>query len=356
MTSAEVVFAGVGKPNEHNTLYRIAPVNLVFYGVLGECVQKYSGPAALQLQREGYVQRIAGIDLRAPSGELAFEDHCVNRALALPVHWLDDNEYLTPQTRHIVSVPSPLHAPLLTQLLAAGCRNVASEKPLTLLATDAQGLLGKSVHQISHQLAKAEMLRFIRACQTGLLALEQIGHFDFFLLEDVGVTPGRAVDNVICDMHWHGYEAMVAPLARLVGPGQRFRVVIEQVVAATYMGEPSLFTPARDWTLAVIAGRIFATHEITYRILAGKGCAQRDKRLVVKDRQGRALRTIPLVEEPRWRAHYRLLKELTTPVPDMLTTLEQAVGVVTLCEHSVRMAVDGGTYPFGSTPILEALV
>jgi len=156
-------------------------------------------------------------------------------------------------------------------------------------------------------------------------------------------------------MHWHGYEAMVVPLASLVEPEQSFRMVIDEVVVAKYIGGPAIFAPARDWTLAAIKGRILGTHEITYRILAGKGWAHRDKRFVVKDRQGCELRSIPLVEEPRWRAHYRLLRELTKPVPDMLTTLEQAVGVVDLCQHSVQMAVEVETYPFGSMPFLEPL-
>jgi hypothetical protein len=38
----------------------------------------------------------------------------------------------------------------------------------------------------------------------------------------------------------------------------------------------------------------------------------------------------------------------------MLATLEQAVGVVDLCERSVQRAIDAGTYPFGSLPSFVA--
>ena len=77
-------------------------------------------------------------------------------------------------------------------------------------------------------------------------------------------------------------------------------------------------------------GRQYA---IPYQIVAGKGLPVSQKQFVLQDGAGHPLRCVNLVERPRWQAHYRLLRELMTqPVPYTLTTLEQAVGVVTLCE------------------------
>jgi hypothetical protein len=333
-------------------------MNVVFYGGWGECVQKYSGPAAYQLRREGYVRRIACIDPRPPSGEVPFDDYFINEDLLVPLYWLQENNYFNSTTVHVISTPTRFHIPIVKQLRDGGYyrTRIASEKPLTLSLAEAHALIGfQDVYPISHQLAKGQMLKFIQECRAGLVALEEIGHFDFFLLEEVGVTRGREVDSVLFDMHWHGYEGAVVPIATTVGPQKSFCMSIDKVIAARYMGQPGEFAPAPHWTAAEVRGRIriCGRKEITYRIVAGKGLGQTDKRLVVRDQAGKEIRNILLVEEPRWQAHYRLLRELVTKAePDMLTTLEQTVGVVELCAKSEQLAEDRGAYPFGSIPLL----
>jgi hypothetical protein len=147
------------------------------------------------------------------------------------------------------------------------------------------------------------------------------------------------------------------PFAILVGPQGRLCIEIEEVQAATYAEPPATSAPARHWTVATIAGqlrcwdRVGGQYAIPYQIVAGKGLPTDKKQFVLQGATGHPLRCVNLVEQPRWQAHYRLLRELMTqPVPHTLTTLEQAVGVVTLCEQSVALAVDNGTYPFGSWP------
>ena len=332
-------------------------LDLVIYGGEGDCVQHYSGPAADTLRQEGCIARVACVDPRPAAGQIAYDDRFVNADGGLPLPQLEAAGYLQPRTVHLVSTPNHLHASIIRDLQAAGCTQIGTEKPLTTSSAEAEALLGLSVVPISHQLAKAEMLALIQAVQAGRLALDQIAHCTFALLETDGIPPDRVVDDVIFDMHWHGFEALVVPFALLVGPQGRVRVEIEQVQTATYADQPATVAPAGHWTVATIAGQLLCCdgvgrqYAIPYQIVAGKGLPVGKKQFVLQDGAGQSLHCVNLVERPRWQAHYRLLRELVTQlVPYTLTTLEQAVGVVTLCEQSVALAVDGGTYRFGSWP------
>ena len=331
--------------------------NLVLHGGEGDCAQRYSGPAAAMLRQEGYITRLACVDPRPTCGQIPYDDRFVNADGDLPIPQLETAGYLQPTTVHLVSTPNHLHASLIRTLQTCGCTQIGTEKPLTTSSAEAEALLGASVVPISHQLAKAEMLALLQEIQAGRLPLDQIARCTFALLETDGIPPGRVVEDVIFDMHWHGFEALVVPFALLVGPQGRVRVDIEQVHTARYVNQPATVACARHWTVATIAGQLLCWHgrgreyAIPYQIVAGKGLPVSQKQFVLQNAAGQPLRCANLVEQPRWKAHYRLLRELMTqPVPYTLTTLEQAVGVVTLCAQSVALAVDHGTYAFGSWP------
>lgn len=367
-TSAAVTFVGEGR-SERDDALRNGPMDLVGYGVQGECWQQFISPAARELQKEGLIARIAGVDPRPLGSAIPCDDYCVNTDLAVPRDWLEAKGYLNAQTVHLVSTPSRWHASTIEQILAGDPdrTHVACEKPLTLEAAEAGSLLRYKVAPISHQLAKTQFREFLRTARAGLLSLHEIGHLDFFLLEDAGVTRARDADDVFFDMISHGQAGIVVPVAILLGPEGTFSVFIDKVLGAKYVDEPKEFAPAPRWSAGAIHGRICcwgapglqgSTHEMTYRICAGKGLARPDKRCVVKDRHGKVMRTILLVDQPRWAAHYWLLRQLVLKAnPDMLLSLPQAVGVVELCQKSAARVDDLGIYPFGTTPpcLLEEL-
>lgn len=89
---------------------------------------------------------------------------------------------------------------------------------------------------------------------------------------------------------------------------------------------------------------------VPFLIRVGKGLAFESKRLVFLDSAGNALRLVSL-KESGWHAHYRLLHELLTKsCPDLKLNLADTGNVVKLCACASRLAVDSGTYPFGTTP------
>lgn len=168
-----------------------------------------------------------------------------------------------------------------------------------------------------------------------------------FDLMETGSAGSRAIDDAIWDVGWHGFECILAPFR---AAGDWVEMIITSVRIATYQpppGEPRPIT----FTAARIEGRVLeGDRAAPFLIRVGKGLAFESKRLVFLDSTGLVRRVVSL-HESGWHAHYRLLRELMTQsCPDLQLNLADTITVVKLCACASRLAVDSGTYPFGTTP------
>jgi hypothetical protein len=104
------------------------------------------------------------------------------------------------------------------------------------------------------------------------------------------------------------------------------------------------------FTAALIEGWVLVCgRAIPFRISVGKGLAKVQKRLVFRD--GGDDELVVSLCESGWQAHYRLLRELVAAShPDLRLTLADAVSVIRLCARACELAVDEGSYPFGTMP------
>jgi len=167
--------------------------------------------------------------------------------------------------------------------------------------------------------------------------------FDLWETTSVGC---RLIDDAIWDLGWHGFECILAPL-RAAGTAGALTVTGVRVATHTPLPgtpPPTLCTAARIEGWVPLAGRA-----VPFLIRVGKGVAEVRKQLVCRDTAG--VRHVVSLQESGWTAHYRVLHELVTqPHPDLKLTLVDTLTVVKLCACASRLAVDEGTYLFGTTP------
>lgn len=321
----------------------------------GDVTQQRLRPAQRQLRAEGLLRRAAYLDIlpccpftlaqdrTCNEGEHYFpiEDRCL-----LPLDELARQGLLGPHVLALVCTPTPYHALYATQLLGTGCC-IAVEKPFTQSQVAAKSLLpfGDVVFPVGHQLFKAEMLHFLARCRMRDW-VRHLTAISFDLWEAKGVGR-RAIDNAVWDLGWHGFECILAPLR---AAGYTVTMSVTRVRVATYAPPAGELSPVA-FTAACIEGCIhFGDCSVPYRIRVGKGLAEERKQVVFWSGAS-GERCVVSLQESGWQAHYRLLHELLTSArPDLKLSLADTVTVVHLCAEASRLAVDEGTYPFGTTP------
>lgn len=316
----------------------------------GDVTQNRVRPAQRQLFADGLLHSVAYLDIFPAPGETFAEDELYSQIedqCLLPWDELDRHGLLGPHVLVLVNTPTRYHTLYAKQFVGTGC-SVAVDKPLTGELAAATSLLAfeDMVFPIGHQLFKANMLSFLEQCEEMPELLQQLTALDFTLWEtrDVG---HRAIDNAVWDLGWHGFECIIAPLRAAGSPAE---LSVTRTRVATYEPPAGGLRPA-VYTAAYIEGSVhFDSYAVPYRIRVGKGLAEEHKQLVLRC----GVRDEPVIvslAESGWRAHYRVLRELLTATrPDLKLSLADTVAVVQLCAQADRLAVDEGTYSFGTTP------
>lgn len=312
-------------------------------------------PALAQLVTEGKVRYIIDIDIK---GKPAWGDPLIAR-LDVPYEYyqVDDNsilpepfaEELTVLGQRLVAYvacPTAHRLMYVEQLRYAGCRT-AVEKPLSRDVEAVRSLVEQdrdNLYPIGYQLFKARIERFLNiAKSTNVVKAEGI-EFCFMERDDLG---GRAIDDVIWDKGWQGFEVM---MAMFHAGGVPAEFVICEVEAATYQPRPGQRYP-QDFTAARIDGYVDIGRDcIPFVIRVGKGLDFDLKELAVWGRRGRVSRLVSLGENG-WNAHYRVLNELIcSETPDMKLSIDEVAKLVRACAEAESLVTDQGIYSFGCTP------
>lgn len=135
----------------------------------GDVTETRNRPAQLQLRDEGWVCRVAYLDIlpHCPfgltQGEVYFP---IAQDCVLPLDALQAYGMLGRHVLAVVCPPTRFHVLYVKQLLGTGCR-IAVEKPLTQSLAAGESLLpfAEVVFPIGHQLFKRDMLQFLQRCR-----------------------------------------------------------------------------------------------------------------------------------------------------------------------------------------------
>jgi hypothetical protein len=154
----------------------------------------------------------------------------------------------------------------------------------------------------------------------------------------------RTIDDAHWDLGWHAFACILVALRALAH-------VVAVTVTDTRVGVyrlPSGAQRPRQFTAARIEGSARCGHCcVPFVIRVGKGLAEDLTQMVFWRGPDRS---VVELGETGSQPHERIIRKLMSPHPDLGLTLHQAVDVVQLCYQADRLAIDEGSYPFGTSP------
>ena len=309
----------------------------------GDVVRHRYLPAYRLLADRGVVRKLVLIDVAAECpvplrpGEMYLSVQPGERVRMEP---LARQVPLGPRTLVVVATSTKWHVEYIRQFLHTGCR-VAVEKPIAIASRDVAAIPSHpNLYAVDHFLFKKILRDFLLLTRAwpgdGLRHLKEI-QFECLENRDIG---GRAVDPITMDTGIHAFAAIGA-LCRAYGVPADIRV--ESCLAARYRPGLAVTTAARiDGTLAV------AARDIPFFIRLGKAMRTDRKSLVLVPHVGQP--TVIDLSESGWAAHYRVLRSLLSPRPQMFQTFADAVAGLRSCERAANLQDEGDPYPPGTTP------
>jgi hypothetical protein len=307
-------------------------------------------PALVGLKKEGLISQVAVCDIKEPEKPLhpvVDRFYLIKQGCRLPLEQLEVEGFLGDQVIALVTPCSSVHH-VYCAILSPLVWRVGLEKPLDVDLLAAKVIVSQpNVWPIDHVLFKEPALQFIDRCRAEPWLLEMCNGFIGLYFETTGVNH-RALDPVPLDIGYHLANLIATSLA---AAGLPFQFHLQESFTAAYdRGDK----PSGLHTASLLQGLIEAPYRsIPFLLAFGKGMPESHKALFI---QGPEPLIVDLSESGPM-PHYRAIRELLQPAPDMKTSLDISCRVLQLCVEAERLAKDQTSYDFGTWPdFIEELI
>lgn len=298
-------------------------------------------PALAKLKEEGLVSHVAVSDVKVPAElDRAIDKfYQIENSCRLPLDRLKADGFLGDHVLALVVPRSCVHH-IYVAVLSPLVWRIGVEKPLDIDHIAAEVIAKQpNVWPIDHVLFKETALNFLDRCRAEPWLIETCEGFIGVYFETSGVNM-RALDPITLDVTYHLANLVAAALA---AAGFSFRFILQKSLSASYDKDDK---PSGLRTASLMQGLIELPHEsIPFLFIVGKGMPKSQKVLFIQGSE----QVIDL-SESGCMPHYRAIRELLEPEPNMRTTMDLSLKVLDLCVKAEQSTVDCGIYKFGTWP------